>query len=250
MMWSKIDTILMREDHSLGLDAEAFSNSFSNLSICLNEKWSLGSSTINISDIEDLRNVKIPEIVHMIPLYSNLMLFLWNGPLTVAVGYLFYQLMQGGNLGRAAGMIPLMAQANGQDMFGDLGHNARVSYTISTMFGGFFILIVVGGICYCMLGYFCESMKRYLRCIFCIPCTTCIYGGIDRCVKHKHTRLTSDDVAPAAISTQGREVGTADDPPQAHSYSQSMEVDRTGNEYSLALDDKTQIRFRVENETL
>jgi len=64
MMWSKIDTILLREDHTLGLDAEAYSNTFSNISICLNESWSLGSPTLNLTEIEDLTKVKIPEIVH------------------------------------------------------------------------------------------------------------------------------------------------------------------------------------------
>jgi len=74
IMWSKIDTILLREDNTLRLDDEAYSNTFSNISICLNESWSLGSPTLNLTDIcRRFNKVEIPEIMHMIPTYSNLL---------------------------------------------------------------------------------------------------------------------------------------------------------------------------------
>lgn len=86
--WSKVDVIITNS--KLQEELKPTVNAFRNLSVALNESWTLEPTTLNISDIADLVHVKIPDIIHKLPSISSALLFIWNIPLTIAVIYLFW----------------------------------------------------------------------------------------------------------------------------------------------------------------
>jgi len=113
--WGKIDIpVLSEAAMSRAYQHNLNAYSFQDVKEILNTSWTL-DSTLNITEIEDLLHIQLPDIVHKLPTISSFLLYLWNVPLTVAVLYLLIRVCQPNLpfMGTTLAMAPLLQPAQG-----------------------------------------------------------------------------------------------------------------------------------------
>ena len=98
---SKIDIVLQSTKQP-----PSIITSFANLSACFNESWDIGSPKVNLSEIADLRKLIVPDVIHMLPSTTSVLMIVWNCLITLVLGFLLCKTMTGNGF-RMASWFPL-----------------------------------------------------------------------------------------------------------------------------------------------
>jgi hypothetical protein len=78
--WSKIDVMLLSNRQPL-----SSLTTYANWSDCYNNSWVLDTPMINITSIEGLERLSVPDIIHIIPTSTDWAIVIWNLLLTIAI---------------------------------------------------------------------------------------------------------------------------------------------------------------------
>jgi len=141
----------------------------------LNESWSLDSPTLNITEIKDLTRVQMPAIVHMLPSFSSMLLFLWNIPLTLAVMYLMYCTLLLRVIGAMGAFLPFIPRAAAGFMF---------------------------CVCsYCLYLLLCPRLTGFCQYMFCVSCCDFIWDLCNRCTARTHDVLQTINSPDTLLDT-------------------------------------------------
>lgn len=110
--WSNIDSYIQSRRQQPSTLA-----TFTSLSDCLNSSWTIDTPVLNITNIDELTNFKIPKLIHQVSASTNWFMLIWNFLLTLVILFLCYLQCRPRFGGAIFSALPLVNPASASPFF-------------------------------------------------------------------------------------------------------------------------------------